>query len=98
VKRLPALVEHRPELNRLPDYFGLPEGWFHGLAITAFALWALAGFSRHMALVAAGLTLAAGSVLVTLTRKDPRLPWRRLRVLFRYSESFPAVTQWSLRS
>ena len=98
MKRLPALVVHRPEANRLPDYFGLPEGWFHSLAISAFALWALAGFSRHMALVAGGLAFAAGSVLTTLTRKDPALPWRRLVVLLRYGQKFPAITQWSLRS
>ena len=98
MKRAPAPVLHRGEVNRLPDYFGLPEGWFHSLAITAFGVWALAGFSRHMALVAAGLAVLAGSVLTTLTRKDPALPWRRLVVLLRYPQRFPAVTQWSLRS
>lgn len=98
MKRLPAPVLHRPEANRLPDYFGLPEGWFHSLGVSAIALWALAGFSRYMALVAAGLALAAGSFLTTLTRKDPGLPWRRLVVAWSYSGRFPALTQWSRSS
>lgn len=96
MKRLPAQVPHRPDVNRLPEYFGLPEGWFHALVIAGFALWALAGFRSPMAVVAGGLAFAAGSMLAALTRKDPRLPWRRAVVLWRFAQPFPAVTTWSL--
>ena len=97
MKRTPGAIAHRPELNRLPDYFGLPEGQFHALALAAFALWALSGFSLHMAMLAVALAVGAASVLVPLTRRDPRLPWQRLLVAVRFPRRFPAVTHWTLR-
>jgi hypothetical protein len=96
-KRTPAALRHRPEVNRLPDYFGLPEGLFHALGLAAFALWAASGFSRYMALVAAGLALFVGAALVPLAAKDPGLPRRRLAVLLRFAQPLPAVSEWSLR-
>lgn len=97
MKRAPAALRHAPELNRMPEYLGLSEGLFHGLALAAFALWAVSGFSRYMALLAVGLAMAAGGVLVPLVSKDPRLPRRRLAVMFRFGEPYPAVSEWSLR-
>lgn len=94
--RRAAPIEHHPEINRHPRYFGLPETYFYTLTALAFLLLVVGRFRLGICLFTVLAYLFGAGYLGRLADRHLDLPYRRLANKLRPA-AIPPFTQVSLR-